>query len=229
MAQRDTPCGISLGVCRLRITLLDDLGAVDSGPDNSYVLGDLVSVDVTPNIETGTDTSLIGGCGCKIASFKAPDTLKRYDIVITTPIMSAGLESMLTGGTVLMDDSAIPVPVGMSFPTALGCSEEPPHIALEFWTKHWVDDAQDPILPWIHWEFPQSLWQKGQTTVQNDFAQPAFNGFSRKNDAWGDGPYGDGPEATYGNPFDIATGGWFYTPTDPPDADCDLATIAASS
>lgn len=230
MAQRTTPCGISVGVCRLRITLLDaDTGCVSGGSDNSYVLADFTQVQITPNIETGTDTSLIGGCGCKIASFKAPDSLKRYDLELTTPIKSAGLESLLVGGGVIMDDSASPVPVGFTFPTALGCDEEQPPVAFEFWTKHWEDDAQDSTLPWIHWLFPQTLWQVGQQALTNDFAQPTFTGFSRTNTCWGDGPYGDGPEAVYGNAVDISTGGWFYTDVDPPDADCDLATVASSS
>ena len=234
MAQRTVPCGISLGVCRLRLTLLDTTGCVASEADNSYVLADLVSVQVTPNIETGTDTTLIGGCGCKIASYKAPDTVKRYDLTLSTPIKSAALEAILLTGNnpanILYDDSTSPVPVGFSFPTALGCDEEQQPVAIEFWTKNWVDDAQDSALPWIHWVFPQSLWSPGQQTVNNDFSQPDFTGFSRTNACWGDGPYGDGPEAIYGaSSFDISTGGWFYSPDDPPVASCDYSTIAPSS
>jgi hypothetical protein len=230
MAQRDTPCGISLGICRLRITKLDSTGCVASEADNSFVLAETISVVVTPNIETGVDTTLIGGCGCKVASYKAPDTIKRYDLTLTTPTKSAALESLLLGGGVLYDDSDTPVPVGFSFPTALGCDEEQAPIAVEFWTKNWVDDAQDPDLPWIHWVFPQSLWSPGAQTLNNDFAQPDFTGFSRVNSCWGDGPYGDGPEAIYGaSDFSLATGGWFYSPEDPPAASCDFATVAPSS
>lgn len=214
----------------MRITKLDTTGCVASEADNSFVLGNLISVQITPNIEAGQDTTLIGGCGCKIASYKAPDTVKRYDLTLSTPEKSAALESILTGGGVLYDDSTIPVPVGFSFPTALGCDEEQAPVAVEFWTKNWVDDAQDPDLPWIHWVFPQSLWAPGQQTVNNDFSQPDFTGFSRVNACWGDGPYSDGPETVYGpSAFSLETGGWFYTPLDPPAASCDFSTITPSS
>jgi len=231
MAQRAIPCGISLGVCRMRITQLDPTtGCVASAADNSYVLGDLVSVAVTPNIESGTDTTLIGGCGCKIATYKAPDVLKRYDLTLTTPIKSAALEALLVDGGVLYDNSTSPVPVGFSFPTELDCDVGQTPVAFEFWTKHWVDDAQDTALPWIHWVFPQTLWSNGPQTVNNDFSQPDFAGFSRSNDCWGDGPYGDGPGDIYGaSSFSLATGGWFYTPNDPPASSCDFATVAPAS
>jgi hypothetical protein len=230
VAQRTAPCGISLGVCRLRVTQIDaTTGCVASEADNSFVLEDLVSVAVAPSIEAGTDSTLIGGCGCKIASYKAPDILKRYDLTLTTPIKSAALESLLTDGGVLYDDSTAPVPVGYSFPLDIPCDEQRP-VAIEFWTKNWVNDAQDSDLPWIHWVFPYSLWTPGPQTVQNDFSQPDFVGFTRSNDCWGDGPYGDGPESVYGaSSFSLATGGWFYSPLDPPAADCDFDTVAPAS
>src|SRR4051812_36062936 len=105
MAQRTTPCGISLGVCRLRITKIDGTtGCVLSEADNSFVLEDIISVAVTPNVETGTDNTLVGGCGCRIATYKAPDFLKRYDLTMTTPVKSAALESILTDGDVYFDN-----------------------------------------------------------------------------------------------------------------------------
>lgn len=229
MAQRTTPCGISLGVCRLRVTKIDGTtGCVLSEADNSFVLEDIISVAVTPNVETGTDNTLVGGCGCRIATYKAPDFLKRYDLTMTTPVKSAALESILTDGAVYYDNSTVPVPVGYSFPTSIACDEQQP-VALEFWTKNWVDDAQDGTLPWIHWVFPYSLWVPGAQTVQNDFSQPDFVGFTRSNDCWGDGPYGDGPEAIYGADMDLSGGGWFYTPTDPPAATCNFRTVAPAS
>src|SRR6185369_8444628 len=128
MAQRTVPCGISLGVCRSRFTLLDSTGCVASVADNSFVLSEVISIGFTPNIETGQDTTLIGGCGCKIASFKAPDTVKRYDLTLTTPKKSAALEGILAGDVstarILYDDSTSPVPVGFSSASALGCDEE---------------------------------------------------------------------------------------------------------
>lgn len=230
MAQRATPCGISLGVCRVRVTKIDGTsGCVVSEADNSFVLEDIISVQVAPNVEAGTDTTLINGCGCKIATYKAQDILKRFDLTLTTPIKSAALESLLTDGGVLLDNSTSPVPVGYSFPTDVACDEFAP-VAIEFWTKHWNDDAQDSALPWIHWVFPYSIWQPGSQTGNNDFAQPDFVGFTRSNECWGDGPYGDGPESTYGaSSFSLETGGWFYTPTDPPTATCAFRTVAPAS
>jgi hypothetical protein len=232
MAQRDTPCGVSLGVCRVRITQLDPItGCIASAADNSFVLGNTIKIDVTPNKDTGADTTLIDGCGCKIATYKAPEILKRYDLTLTTPIKSAALESILTGGDILYDNSVSPVPVGFSSPTNLTCDESQVPVAMEFWSKNWIDGAQDSALPWIHWTFPYTIWSPGPASAQNDFAQPDFVGFTRGNTCWGDGPYGDGPDTTYGaSSFDTSSDYyWFYTPTDPPTASCDLATVAPAS
>src|SRR5262245_47475387 len=229
MAQRSTPCGISLGACRIRITLLDDTGCISGSTNNSFVLGDFIQIQATPNVETGTDITLLGGCGCKIASFKDSDKLKRFDFEIQNPTVAVALYGLMLGGTIGYDDSTIPVPVGVAWPTDLGCGEEPPHVALEFWTKNWVNDAQDTELPWIHHVYPQTLWQIGQQTYNNDFAQPTLVGFSRQNTCWGDGPYGDGFESVYGTTFDISTGGFFYTDVDPPDASCDLENVTPAS
>lgn len=231
MAQRAIPCGISLGICATRITTLDPVtGCVESAADNSFVLDNAMTFTFTPNIETGIDLSLIGGCGCPIAKFKGDDFVKRYDLTLTVPNKTAAFESILTDGGVLYDDSTTPVPVGASFPSGLLCGDTKRPVAIEFWTKHIVNDAQDSALPWIHFVFPFSQWVPGAQTAQNDFMQPDFSGFSRTNSCWGDGPYSDGPESIYGaSAFTLETGGWFYTPEDPPAADCDFASVVPSS
>jgi hypothetical protein len=125
----------------LRVTKIDTTtGCVLSEADNSFVLEDIISVAIAPNIESGTDTTLIGGCGCKIATYKAQDILKRYDLTLTTPIKSAALEHLLTDGAVFYDNSTIPVPVGYSFPVDIACASQVP-VAIEFWTKNWNNDA----------------------------------------------------------------------------------------
>jgi len=214
----------------MRITLVDKTtGCVLSEADNSTVIEDLISVQLTPNINQGVDIVRVNGCGCQTAAYKAPNTLKWYDLTLSSERKSAVLESLLTDGGVLFDDSPEPVPVGYSFPTDVDCGGQRP-VAVEFWTKNWVNNAQDSDLPWIHWVFPYSLWAPGSETLQNDFDAPDFAGFTRRNSCWGDGPYGDGPEAVFGpSDFSLANGGWFYTPIDPPEATCEFATVAPAS
>jgi hypothetical protein len=221
------PCGVPLGLCAMRLTRLLETGCVAPSPDNSFVTTELISLQLTPVVEAGADTTLTGGCDCVIASYRGIDKLKRFEFEITSPKLSPPLYELLLGGSIILDST---VPVGTVWPTELACGEAQPAVALEFWVKHWNGDAQDPTYPWIHHIYPQTLWQIGQQQFQNDFAQPTLTGFSRANDCWGDGPYGDGPEAEYGVSVDISTGGFFYTATDPPaDTACDYADVTPSS
>lgn len=222
------PCGVPLGLCAMRITRLDSTtGCVAPSPDNSFVSTELISLQLTPVVEAGADTTLTGGCDCVIASYRGIDKLKRFEFEITSPKLSAAMYEMMIGGGVISDAT---VPVGTTWPAELSCGESQDSVALEFWVKHWNGSSQDSTYPWIHHVYPQTLWQIGQQQFQNDFAQPTLSGFSRSNSCWGDGPYGDGPEAEYGTPIDISSGGFYYTATDPPaDTACDYADVTPSS
>lgn len=222
------PCGVPLGLCAVRLTRLDSTtGAVSSVTNNSFVTTQLISLQLTPNIEAGADTTLTGGCDCVIASYRGVDKLKRFDFTITNPQLSPAMYEMMLGGTIIVNGSD---PVGTIWPVELSCGEAQASVALEFWVKHWNGSSQDATYPWIHHVYPQTLWQIGQQQFQNDFAQPTLTGFSRSNSAWGDGPYGDGPFSEYGHPVDIATGGFFYTATDPPaDSACAYQHVVPST
>lgn len=218
------PCGVPLGLCAMRVTRLDETtGCVAASPDNSFVTTDLISLQLTPVVEAGADTTLTGGCDCVIASYRGTDKLKRFEFTITNPKLSPALYEMMIGGG-LIDNAG--VPVGTTWPAELGCGEDQASVALEFWVKHWNGSSQDATYPWIHHVYPQTLWQVGQQQFQNDFAQPTLTGFSRSNTCWGDGPYDDGPHSEYGEFVDIANGAFWYTADDPPaDTECDYADV----
>lgn len=222
------PCGVALGLCALRLTKLESTGCMSASPDNSFVSTDIISLTVTPVVEAGADTTLTGGCDCTVASYRGTDKLKRFEFELSFPKFAPAAYNLLTGGDIFSTGG---VPVGFVWPTELSCGDAQAAVAFEFWTKNWNGDAQDVTYPWIHGVFPQTYWQLGQQQFQNDFAQPTWNGFSRKNDCWGDGPYGDGPEGLYGTPVDISTGALYYDDTVslPTDSACDYADVVAAS
>lgn len=214
------PCGVTLHVCRMRITKLDDLGNVDTGDDNFYVTNALITVGVTPNVAQGADLELRGGCDCVLASYRGVDSLKRFDFEVANGKKEPGLEALLTNGTVLTgSDGSTTVNIGVAYPGPLDCDDTPRNVAFEFWTDHWNGDSIDPDFPYIHHVFPQSRWQNGPITYGNDFGQPGFTGYSKQNLVWDD-PYGDGPGAS------IPYGAWFYTDDALPDAECDFQTVS---
>lgn len=214
-------CGVSFGLCAVRVTVVDAAGNVVAG-NNSYVSDKAISVSLTPNIETGNTFSLRNGCGCSIARFKANDVFNWFEFTFADGALEPAMWALMLGAETITDGSDI---VGMAFPSQLDCDEDEPAVALEFWTKHVVGSGQDGTFPWIHWVFPKTVWQLSDNTFEEDIAQPSLTGFSRTNQQWGDGPYGDGPP----DGQDIRDGGWWKTDVDPPDADCDVNAVTATS
>jgi hypothetical protein len=213
-------CAIPLHVCRFRVTRLNADGSVADGPDNSYVSDDLITVQMNPNILAGLETDLVGGCGCIVATRKDPDRLKRFDFVVNSGALEPALLEMMLGADLIEDGSTSPVPIGIWYPDQRDCAFQPTPVAVEFWADAWVDDAADPDWPYIHFLFPRTFWQMGNLQLGNDFAQPVVNGFSRSNPSWGDGPYGDQPEAIPTG----APGGFWYSAEAQPTAECGYQT-----
>lgn len=221
-------CGVALGICAMRLTRILATGCVAPSPDNSFVSTELTSIQMTPVVEAGQDTTLVGGCDCTISSYRGVDKLKRFEFELTWPKIAPAAYEMMLGAGLFVDGA---VPVGNSWPTELNCGDTQDAVALEFWVKNWTQSgAQDTTYPWLHFVYPQTYWQIGQQQFQNDFAQPTFTGFSRGNDCWGNGPYTDGPEDEGYTGTTLATGGYFYATLDPPaDTDCDYASVTPSS
>jgi len=215
-------CGVSFGLCAVRVTKVGTDGTVSPSPDNSYVTDKPLSITLTPNIETGNTFSVRNGCGCSIARFKANDTFNWFEFQFAQAALEPEMQAMLLGAETIVDGADT---VGLAFPSSLACDEAEPAVALEFWTQHIVGSGQDGTFPWFHWVFPKTIWQLADNTFEEDIAQPTLSGFSRTNQQWGDGPYGDGPPDSQ----DIREGAYWKTDVDPPAADCAAADVTPSS
>ena len=229
MPQAIAVCGAPIHICALRVTRLDSQGNVVDESNNSYVTDNVVDVQVNPVVETGLDSTVVGGCDCIVVSYKGTDKLKRFEFVLNLPMFEPALIEMLTGATLIEDASTIPVPIGVGWPKQLSCADaQAPNVAVEWWSDLWTDDQQDPNWPYVHSIYPSSYWQIGQQTAQNDFSQPQFTGFTRTNTLFGD-PYNDLPVTAAaalaaGNP-----GAEFLTTTAPPASECGYQRVFPNS
>lgn len=214
-------CGVSFGLCRVRITKVDSAGNVESG-NNAYVTDNPIQITLTPNIENGNTVSVRNGCGCSVAKFKFPDTFNWFEFAFNKAALEPEMESFLLGADTIEDGSDV---VGLAFPGSLSCDDDEPAVALEFWTKHVVGSGQDGTFPWVHWVFPSTSWSLADNTFGEDATQISVNGFSRTNTQWGDGPYGDGPP----DGQDIRDGAYWKTDVDPPEADCAVSAVTLTS
>lgn len=215
-------CGVSFGLCRMRVTKVDAQGNVIAGSTNAYVSDKIVSVAVNPNIETGNSFGRRNGCGCSLARFKTKDIFNWFEFAFAGGALEPEMQALMLGAETIVDGSDV---VGLAFPSALDCTDDESAVALEFWTEHIVGSGQDSLLPWVHWVYPYTVWAPASNTAQEDFLEAALSGFSRTNSAWGQGPYGDGPP----DGQDIREGGYWKTAVDPPAADCAATTVSAGS
>jgi hypothetical protein len=214
-------CGVSFGLCSIRITRVDAAGNVIAGT-NAYVTDNPLSITVTPNIETGNTVSVRNGCGCSVARFKFNDIFNWFEFSLATAALEPEMMAMMLGANTIEDGADV---VGLAFPQSVACDEDEPAVALEFWSKHIVGSGQDGTFPWVHWVFPKTVWQLSDNSFEEDATQPSLTGFSRSNAQWGDGPYGDGPPDSE----DISDGGYWKTDVDPPAAACAAISVSATS
>jgi hypothetical protein len=215
-------CLAAIHLCAIRVTRLDSVGNPAAGPNNSYVTNKPIQLGMTPVVEAGADRTLVGGCDCLIATYRGYDKLKRFDLELDLGQLEPGMIEMLIGATAILGGSSGTDPIGDWFPSSQTsvCGTPPsPNVCFEAWQDGWNDDSPDTTYPYIHWIFPSSFWQIAAQTLQNDFLQPKLTGFTRGNTAWGEGIYGDLPEAAE------ALGGFFYTNSRPTGA-CGYATHA---
>lgn len=213
-------------MCRARFTRLNQDGTVADGPHNSYVTDAIQDLAYNPVVVAGAERDLEGGCDCLIATFKGRDKHKRFDLSMHIGKFEPALLEMLTGSGLISDDSTIPVPMGVNFPTTntLDCSAAPVRVAVEAWADI-IDGDHEASSPFRYARvvFPASEWRMDNNTMQNDFQPLALTGFSRGNSNWAD-PYSDMPLGR-----NVGAGGGIIYDDTIPTANCGYSTTDAAS
>src|SRR3990167_5004802 len=164
-------CGVSFGLCAVRVTRVDASGNVIAG-DNAYVTDKPLSITLTPNIETGNTFSVRNGCGCSVARFKANDTFNWFEFTFQQAALEPEMQALMLGSETIVDGVDTVV---LAFQGALACDEDEPAVALEFWTQHIVGSGQDGTFPWFHLVFPKTVWALSDNSFEEDIAQPSLD------------------------------------------------------
>lgn len=214
-------CASTVEICALRATRLNADGTPAAAPNNVYVVRDVIQLQFTPNIREGDTHEMRGGCGCTIASKDDEDEFRRFDLELQAGRIEPGLLEMLLGTAVIQDTTDL---IGAHWPTKLACGDERARVAIEAWSKRWLDtDEQDTVYPWIRWLWTSTAWTLGQNTLQGDFGPIVLTGKSRANSSWDVGPYGDQPEAATGH------GMFWFDNSDLPEASCDYSDVVVAT
>lgn len=215
-------CPTPLHLCALRVTKLDNVGNVADEPDNSYVTDKVITLTPTPELQAGEDRTLQGGCECIIATVRTPDRLKRFTFELVLGALEPGLFSLLIGADVMVDGTD---DIGIDWPDQVACDFVESLVAVEGWGDAYTGDAPDATRPYYYALWSASAWEPAGSPFSNDFTTFTFNGFSRSNSQWGDGPYGDVTLPASPGP----RGGIYQVPSAPPTAACGLASVTPSS
>jgi hypothetical protein len=211
-------CAGLINACRIRLTRLNSDGTVADQPNNSYVSDALVQMVVTPVEVAAVEKSVLNGCGCECLGHTTPAYIKRFDATIDLCVWDPQLMEMLTGADLVLNGSEDPI--GWMYAYAAQCGDQViPAVAVETWSTRKIGGATVTPGQYEQILIPGLNFTLAPYTLGADFAVPSFVGTGFANTEWGEGPYGDQPQA------DNGIGGAWETDS-VPTADCAYADVS---
>lgn len=204
-------CPTPIHICKLRVTRLNVDGTVAAGPNNHAVSQYPVSMQVDPDVLAGDEKNVVGGCDCLAVTYRGKDKLMRLNLSLVFADIEPALIEILTGSPIVT--AANGDLIGNSFPIQYNCSVSgQPPVAIEAWQDNWINDRQ-ALTPYQYtrWVWRMAFFEWDTFTLQNDFMQPAFKGYTRSNPNFTSAAYNDWPAGAVMT--DI--GGYMYDLTQP--------------
>lgn len=204
-------CPTPIHLCKVRFTRLNTDGTVATGPNNHVVSQFPASLQVDPDVLPGEAKNIVGGCDCLAVTYRGKDKLMRLNLTLVMTDVEPALIELLTGSPIVTAASGDLI--GNSFPVQTDCTVagQPP-VAVEGWSDNWLQDRQ-ALTPYQYtrWVFRMAFFQWDTFTLQNDFMQPSFKGYTRSNPNFTSAAYNDWPAGAVLNNI----GGYFYDSTQP--------------
>jgi hypothetical protein len=193
MATQDYAASVQ-GVA-LRVTRLDSVGNLMTGPMDSYTTSSFIRLSFTPEYEEGDEITEKAADGTVCVSFKAPDTLKRTTMEIAICDPDPEFTALVSGGLLLTKqtesgDQSTTQSVGWA---AAQVGEDPSRdgVAVEVWSYAVQNGKKAAVLPYYHWVFPYvKVRQSGDRVIENGLLANTFEGFGLGNSNFADGPDG---------------------------------------
>jgi hypothetical protein len=211
----------------IRVTRLDSVGNLLTGPADSYTTSAFMRISFTPEYEEGDEITEKGANGVVCVTYKAPDTLKRITMELAICEPDPELSALLSGGLLLRKNLGTTgqpdhKSIGWAAP---GVGDDPAGngVAIEAWSHAVKDGKRAGVLPYFHWVFPYvKMRQSGDRVIENGMLATTFEGFGLGNASFQSGIDGrwEFPVAAE-RPYAYARADWaptglngFYTWTD---------------
>lgn len=209
-------------VCAARFSRLDAAGVPNPGIRNIIVTHDLITAQMTTEVQTSTAEVQETGCGTVCFTRSKPDKVTGSNLTLALCYADSEIAEMIAGHTLLTEGGET---IGDALPASDAAAGN--GVGVEIWTVAY-DGDQPKIHPitgqTAYWRF---VWPRmrftatGDTTLQAGLQFDQYLGKGEANDNFFDGPDNDiplgwdGPRAR-------------FLSAAPPDATDGYATLAAS-
>jgi hypothetical protein len=170
----------------IRVTRLDAVGNLMTGPMDSYTTSAFMRISFTPEYEEGDEITEKGANGVVCVTYKSPDTLKRITMELAICEPDPELSALMSGGLLLrknLGTAGDPNTKSIGW-AAPGVGDDPAGngVAVEAWSHAIKDGKKAGVLPYFHWIFPYAKFrQSGDRVLENGVMSNTFEGYGLGN------------------------------------------------
>jgi len=174
----------------MRVQTVDGCGTPLVGSCVSAVSAGFVSVEMQDQVESGTEITVANAAGILVVNEKSKKQLKWIEVTITFANVDPELFNLITGSTLVLDDSATPRAVGFQTRTSNYAAG---NFALEVWTNmsaaQCVTVGTFSLVPYGYFLLPYIVEGTVQDLkIENGAVSFAVQGRTKQGTNWGTGP-----------------------------------------